>query len=122
MALVESLLGSGEITETVTQGTGEYEYAMTVSYTDLLGAKIEYTMNYDRTPLGYESEDGETEEEYAIDGELVIGADVYPVTGIYETETEADEPSSTMEFRAYTSADRSSYISVEHETESETEI
>ena len=121
MALVENLLGSGEITETVSVGTNGYEYTMTVSYTDFAGSKIEYTMNYDRTPLGSETEDGETEESYAISGELVIGGSVYPVEGIYETETEEDETGSSMEFKAYTSSDKRSFIAVEHETESETE-
>ena len=63
MALVENLLGSGEISETVSVGTNGYEYTMTVSYTDFAGSKIEYTMNYDRTPLGSETEDGENETE-----------------------------------------------------------
>lgn len=121
MALVENLLGSGEITETVSVGTNGYEYTMTVSYTDFTGSKIEYTMNYDRTPLGSETEDGETEESYAIGGELVIGGSVYPVEGIYETETEEDETGSSMEFKAYTSSDKRSFIAVEHETENETE-
>ena len=121
MALVENLLGSGEITETVSVGTNGYEYTMTVSYTDFAGSKIEYTMNYDRTPLGNETEDGETEESYAISGELVIGDSVYPVEGIYETETEEDETGISMEFKAYTSSDKRSFIAVEHETESETE-
>ena len=121
MALVENLLGSGEISETVSVGTNGYEYTMTVSYTDFAGSKIEYTMNYDRTPLGSETEDGETEESYAISGELVIGDSVYPVEGIYETETEEDETGSSMEFKAYTSSDKRSFIAVEHETESETE-
>ena len=39
MALVENLLGSGEITETVSVGTNGYEYTMTVSYTSRSEAK-----------------------------------------------------------------------------------
>ena len=119
MSLVESLLGSGEIDGAVTETDGEYAYSMNISYSDLLGGTVSYVMMYNRTLTDSETDGDEKEEEYAIDGVLVVGDARYPVEGEYETEKEADETGSEMSFRAYTSAN--SYIAVEQEHESETE-
>lgn len=121
MSLVESLLGSGEIDGTVTETDGEYAYSMNISYSDLLGGTVSYVMMYNRTLTDSETDGDEKEEEYAIDGVLVVGDTRYPVEGKYETEEEEDETGSEMSFRAYTSADRRSYIAAEQEHESETE-
>ena len=94
---------------------------MIVSYTDLLGGTVTYTMYYDKTLVSSETDDDEVEEDYSLEGVLVIGDARYPVEGRYETETEEDETGSEMSFVAYTSKDRRSYIAVEQELETETE-
>lgn len=125
MPLVESLLSDGAISGTVETDKYGYECAMTVTHTDLLGNAVTYVMYYNRTFTGGESEDGESEENYSIEGVLVIGDESYPVEGTYKTESELDgdesEFESELEFRAFTSSDRRSYIEVRQEHESETE-
>ena len=121
MSLVESLLGEGSITGKMGAGEEGYEHSMIVSYTDLLGGTVTYTMYYDKTLVSSETDDDEVEEDYSLEGVLVIGDARYPVEGSYETETEEDETGSEMSFVAYTSEDRRSYIAVEQELETETE-
>lgn len=123
MTLVEGLLGEGGITETAIGGNGDYEFGMTVTYTDLLGAPVSYTMYYDKIFRGGETDGDEREENYAIEGVLLAGGAEYPVEGNYETETESgggeSETGSELYFKAYTG--ENSYIEVEQESESETE-
>lgn len=121
MALVESLMGNGEIGGVITEGTDGYQHAMTVTYTDLLGETVSYSMMYNKTLIDSETDDGETEENYSINGVLLIGDTSYPVDGSYESETEDDETESGMSFRAYLTDDRRSFISVEQEYETETD-
>lgn len=94
---------------------------MTVSYKDLLGGTVSYTMYYDKIFLNGEVDDGEREEEYSISGVLIVDGNRYPVEGSYESEVSSDETGDELEFRAYTSFDRRSYIEVRQEYESETE-
>lgn len=121
MALVESLLGEGSIEGTVAENVDGYDCMMTVAYTDLLGGSVSYTMYYNKTLIGSETDGDETEEDYSLEGVLVVGDERYPVEGRYETESEDGESEISMSFRAYMSDDRRSYIAVEqeHETESE---
>lgn len=122
MTLVESLLSDGSITHdaaSIPDAYADYEYAMTVRYRDLLGRTVAYEMYYDRILTDSEYEDGESEEDYAIRGVLVVDGVPYPVEGEQETETEDGETESEMQFTAYTSSDRRSYISVEQEYESD---
>ena len=121
MALVESLLGEGSIEGTVAENVDGYDCMMTVAYTDLLGGSVSYTMYYDKTLLSSETDDDETEEDYSLEGVLVVGNERYPVEGSYETETNGEESDAEMNFRAYMSDDRRSYIAVEQEHESESE-
>lgn len=121
MSLVESLLGEGGITEVVYENAEGYDYSMSISYTDLLGGTVSYTMSYNKTFIGGEYDDGETEENYAINGVLNVEGVEYPVEGMYETESEENESENEMYFKAYLSDDRRSYIEVEREYESETE-
>ena len=61
MALVENLLGRGAIEETAVAGSGGYAYGMQVSYTDLLGDFVSYTLYYDKIFLGGETGGDEKE-------------------------------------------------------------
>lgn len=122
MTLVESLLSDGSISHDsadIPEAYADYEYAMTVRYRDMLGRTVAYEMYYDRILTDSEYEDGESEEEYAIRGVLVVDGVPYPVEGEQETETEDGETESEMQFTAYISSDRRSYISVEQEYESD---
>ena len=121
LALVESLLSDGNITETPISPVSGYEYGMKVSYSDLLGDSISYELYYDKEFLHGETEGDETEENYAISGILVIEGEQYPVEGKYETESESDGSESELFFTAYTSNDKRSYIKVEQEYETENE-
>ena len=97
MALVENLLGRGAIEETAVAGSGGYAYGMQVSYTDLLGDSVSYTLYYDKIFLGGETDGDEREEEYSIVGELIVEGVAYPVEGRYETESEQEEGESEEE-------------------------
>ena len=121
MALVENLLGRGAIEETAVAGSGGYAYGMQVSYTDLLGDSVSYTLYYDKIFLGGETDGDEREEEYSIVGELIVEGVAYPVEGRYETESEQEEGESEeeveMEFTAYTG--ENSFIRASQQKESE---
>ena len=121
MSLVESHLSDSAIVGSAIVGAEGYDYGMTVSYKDLLGGTVSYTMYYDKIFLNGEVDDGEREENYSITGVLIVDGAKYPVEGKYESEVSADETGDELEFRAYTSADRRSYIEVKQEYESETE-
>lgn len=121
MALVESLLSEGDITGTAIEGNGQYQYGMTVSYSDLLGNPVSYVMYYDKIFRGSHTDGDESESNYSIDGVLVIDGASYPVSGNYTTESEQDEEETSIFFRAYTSSDRLSYIEVSRQSENESE-
>lgn len=121
LSMVESLLGDGAITGSTYEEDGEYAYRMTVTASDLLGGTSSYTLYYNRTFVSSDTDEDELTENYSIDGILVVGGAEYPVTGKYQTETEADEQESELFFRAYTDDARRSYIEVRQEFESETE-
>ena len=113
MALVESLLSDGKIESKTIVGEMGYECGMSVNYTDLRGESIEYKMFFNKV--------NETKENYSINGVLVLGNEQYPVEGLYKKETEKDESESKLYFKAFTSADKKSYIEVEQKIETETE-
>lgn len=119
MALVENLLGQGNIAEEAIAGNGEYQFGMQVSYADLLGETVSYTLYYDKIFRGGETDGDEREENYSIRGVLIVESASYPVEGTYETESEQGEEESEMTFTAYTG--ENSYIRASQATESETE-
>lgn len=128
MALVEELLGSSKITHSgAVSDRAEYQYVMTINSTDITGAKISYTMYYNKILVGVDTEHDEQEETYNIQGVLQIGTNEYPVEGEYVSETEQGESETEMYFRAYTSVDstgnysKNSYIEVHQQNESEAE-
>ena len=125
LSLVESLLSDGGISGEAIAPAGKYEFGMRVTSTDLTGGTSGYVLYYDKHFISGETEDGETEENYSIEGVLVTEFDTYEVTGNYQTETESEdgehESESELFFRAFTSEDRRSYIEVRQETETESE-
>ena len=121
MALVEGLLSKDAIEATAVAGNEEYQYGMKIGYTDLLGNAAHYTLYYNKHFLSAEQKEDEKEEEYAIEGVLVAEGRTYPVSGNYETESEEDETEGELFFRAYLDEEKSSYIEVTQEYESERE-
>ena len=113
------VLGEGKITSSCTAADREgYEYKLGIGYADGFGGSAETTLYYNKVEGSIKVDDGE--EEYAIEGELVTGSVSYPVTGKYETETDGNESENEIEFIAYTSVDRNSYIKMKYEYEVET--
>ena len=122
MELVESFISGEKFTvtgsENVNAEFGEYDFVMNVSYTDMLGnARESGTIYYNRTHLGTEYDDGETESEYTLDGVMVIGENRYPLRGTHEEESEDDESEAEYEMRVYLG--ENSYILVEQSYETE---
>lgn len=109
LAILENYIG--ENAPVVTEGAvasgdvyyGEYEYVMTVSTKDLHGNDNVYTMYFNQTKTGEEIEydnddenpsgsvDFEFEEEFAINGILVSGDNVYTLEGKKENESETED-------------------------------
>lgn len=84
------------------------------------GYKIDNEYNIDKN-------DDKTEKDYSIKGILLIGGAEYLVEGVYETENDGGESESELYFKAFTNAEKTSYIEVrqKHEREAksdETEI
>lgn len=108
MALVESLLSDGGfgVQETDSDRT-EYTHKMVISWRDLSGDTLAYTMYYNQTSLGNGGRDddwddiwdNEQEENYAIDGVLTVEGQDYAVRGSRSVETEGEESESSTQFR-----------------------
>lgn len=113
MALIESLLSDGGFG--VREGASEregYEYTMVVTWRDLAGETLEYTMHYNRLFTKTDRDDDrddwddwdeiwedEYEEEYALEGVLVVDGQDYPVRGTRSVEEEGNESESETELR-----------------------
>lgn len=126
MPLAEELLSDGKIAHADTSVPAaladEYAYGMKVSYTELTGETVTYYMYYNKIMLSSDSEDGESEEEYALEGVLVVEGMQYAVKGEQEIEIEEDESESEMSFTAVTGQNSTLRVHREYETEgSETE-
>lgn len=61
-----------------------------------------------------------TEKDYSIKGILLIGGAEYFVEGVYETENDGGESESELYFKAFTNAEKTSYIEVRQKHERET--
>lgn len=61
-----------------------------------------------------------TEKDYSIKGILLIGGAEYFVEGVYETENDGGETENELYFKAFTNAEKTSYIEVRQKHERET--
>lgn len=115
MGLVGTLVGNGgfNITET-TSDRQEYEVMTAISFTDIEGKQMNYSMYYNRLRTQYEQDDGQ-EECFDIEGIVVIEGKEYAVRGESETETERDESDYELELRV--TIDEQRYLLVEYQTE-----
>lgn len=78
------------------------------------GYKIDNEYNIDKN-------DDKTEKDYSIKGILLIGGAEFFVEGVYETENDGGESESELYFKAFTNAEKTSYIEVRQKHERETE-
>lgn len=122
MPLVENLLSEKSIDRKTVSGEYGYSFGMTVEYVDLRGDVVSYRLFYDKIPVRTDSEDDETKENYSITGVLFVKNAEYPVEGSYETEIDGNESESELCFKAFTSADKTSYIEARQKNENETEF
>lgn len=108
MALVGSLLESGgfSMKESASQREG-YETEMRVSFTDIEGQTRQYVMYYNSFALPSDDDDDddwddwfddETEEEFAIEGILVVDGSEYTVRGERGSESDRESFESETEF------------------------
>lgn len=125
LGLVEGLLSDEAIEyNAVELGQEEfgYPYRMTVTVQDMLGGAVQYTMYYNKILTGSETDGDEREEEYAIEGILLVDGNQYPVRGEKETESEEDEAELSLSFTAYRPNDAGRglpYLRMEQESEEE---
>ncbi|MGN1060834.1 MAG: hypothetical protein ACI4QN_03790 [Candidatus Coproplasma sp.] len=120
MALVENLLANGGLSYVRTESDREgYAVKEVVSFSDLEGNIISYTMYYNSTLDYSESkthgDNEETKSRYSIEGVMVIDGVDYALEGYSKTETSVKESESEAYFKV-TLAD-GSYIVMEQETE-----
>ena len=122
MMLVESLLSDGAFGMTESESDlPEYAKKAEVTYKDLLGNTLSYTMYYNETLRpDYDDDDddfGETEEEYSIEGILVVDGQQYAMHGEREAENEGNESESETNFWVTLSETRSMRVEQSLETE-----
>ncbi len=122
---LDSFLGE-EIVSTTTEKNGDAEYdfdiKMTIKGKDISGNNTVYVMYYNETLEEEESEDGEIEREYVLEGVMVFENAEYFLTGERSFEQEEDETENKLEMRAYADKnDLSNYIEMEQKNSVETD-
>lgn len=121
MSLVDSLLSDGAFSSDVSASDrAEYDNKMTITYTDISGNRLQYVMYYNEILVDFDDEDwDEIEEEYAIDGVMVIDGIDYAIRGERSYEEDGGETESETEFRVTLGNDTYMYVEQKYETESE---
>ena len=112
MGLVDSFLnGSGYSVEVTNSDRAEYDEMMKISYSGLNGS-TKYEMHYNKMLIpDFDDDDRwEEEEEYALEGVLVIDGMEYPVQGVREIERERGEYESETQFRVTLENGRSVWV------------
>ena len=114
IGLVDSFLnGSGYSVEVTNSDRAEYDEMMKISYSGLNGS-TKYEMHYNKMLIpDFDDDDrweDEEEEEYAIEGVLVIDGMEYPVQGVREIERERNEYESETQFRVTLENGRSVWV------------
>ncbi|MGN0805195.1 MAG: hypothetical protein ACI4MS_07405 [Candidatus Coproplasma sp.] len=120
MGLVENLLGDDCLNYVISESDREgYEIMETVSYGDLEGNLISYTMYYNRTLLFEDTKnhhgEEETESVYTIEGIMIIDGAEYALEGVSEIESEGNETETEAYFKVTLS--EGSYVIMEQEME-----
>lgn len=118
MGLVESLLSDGAFT-VITEASDREGYSekMVVGCKNMQGDDIRYVMYYNQKLEKSEKEDDESEEEYGIEGIMVIDGADYEIRGEKSSEIEGEESESETEFKVILG--ENSYMLVEQSLETE---
>lgn len=122
LTLAESLMAESNISSTVVASDrAEYDWKNVVSYTDLAGDAVSYTVYYSEELAASEQDEDELEEIYRIRGVLIVDGAEYPVEGVKSTETESERGEEERESETWFRADlgNGDYIRIEQESESE---
>lgn len=123
MALVESLLSDGGFNVTTEASDREgYQVKSVVTYRDMHGNTIGYTMYYNEVLIpdddGDDDDDrDEIEEEYYIEGIMIVDGAEYPVRGERSSESEPGESEEETEFIVTLSSTRRMVVEQSVETE-----
>lgn len=121
MELVEGLISGNNFTveggKNPQEKYSQYEYVMSVSYTDMLGQQRDSgTIYYNRTHESTERDDDESETTYSLEGIMVLGGEEYRLSGTHVSESEEGDSESEYEMFVYLD---DGYILVEQSVESE---
>lgn len=126
MALVESLLSDGGFNVTTEASDREgYQVKSVVTYRDMHGNAIGYTMYYNEVLIpDYDDDDDdddddrdEIEEEYYIEGIMIVDGAEYPIRGERSSESEPGESEDETEFIVTLSSTRRMVVEQSVETE-----
>ena len=121
MELVEGLISGNNFTveggKNPQEKYSQYEYVMSVSYTDMLGQQRDSgTIYYNRTHESTERDDDESETTYSLEGIMVLGGEEYRLSGTHVSESEEGDSENEYEMFVYLD---DGYILVEQSVESE---
>ena len=123
MALVESLLSDGGFNVTTEASDREgYQVKSVVTYRDMHGNAIGYTMYYNEVLIPDDDDDDdddrdEIEEEYYIEGIMIVDGAEYPIRGERSSESEPGESEDETEFIVTLSSTRRMVVEQSVETE-----
>ena len=123
MALVESLLSDGGFNVTTEASDREgYQVKSVVTYRDMHGNAIGYTMYYNEVLIPDHDDDDdddwdEIEEEYYIEGIMIVDGAEYPIRGERSSESEPGESEEETEFIVTLSSARRMVVEQSVETE-----
>lgn len=129
LALAEGLLSEGGFSEVISASDREgYAYRMDVTYTGMAENTLTYSMYYNETLRAdgdFDDDDddrddrfdGETEEEYGIEGVMVIEGAEYAVRGERSVEAERGEEESETELRVQLAEGRVMLVEQGYENE-----
>lgn len=123
MALVESLLSDGGFNVTTEASDREgYQVKSVVTYRDMHGNTIGYTMYYNEVLIPDDDDDDdddwdEIEEEYYIEGIMIVDGAEYPIRGERSSESEPGESEDETEFIVTLSSTRRMVVEQSVETE-----
>lgn len=105
------------------ESDGEYkDYGTKISVTlpSLNGGEDVFVIYYNETAVKTViKDDNETEVETTLEGVVIYNNTVYPIEGHKEVETEDGETETEVTFKAYRNENKSSYIMIEQEIESD---
>lgn len=118
--MLDSFLGEEVVTTKAVRNTDEqyaqYEIKLTITGKDLLGETETYLMYYTETLHKAKTEDDETEEEYTLEGVMVLDGEDYALRGERSYEEERGETENDLKIRAYPDPeDKDTYVQMKQE-------